>query len=330
MSWDVVGHEWAETLLAGHIRLGEVRHAYLFAGAPEIGRRTLALRFAQALNCKTPLAPGQPCCTCRTCQQIERRQHIDLAVVEAERVGGTLKVEQIRDVQRSLSLAPYDAAYRVALFVRFQEANANAQNALLKTLEEAPTRVILLLTADSGESLLPTIVSRCEVLRLRPLSADRLQAELLRRGFGEDEARLLARVSGGRMGHALRMHEDPSLLEDRTRLAEDLFTLLGQPLRARFAYAETLAKEKEHVREAFLAWLSLWRDVILAASEAGLQLANPDLQAPLVHIASAVGFAGARRQISALEQALARLDSNVNPRLLCEVTLMDWPHVYVG
>ena len=330
MGWDVLGHEWAEALLEGHIRRGEVRHAYLFAGAPEIGRRTLALRFAQALNCKTPLAPGQPCRTCRTCQQIERRQHPDLAVVEADKVGGTLKVEQIREVQHSLSLAPYDASYRVALFVRFQEANPNAQNALLKTLEEAPTRVILLLTADSGESLLPTIVSRCEVLRLRPLSADRLQEELLLRGFEADEARLLARVSGGRMGHALRMHEDPGLLETRTRLAEDLFMLLGQSLRARFAYAETLAKEKERVREAFLAWLSLWRDVLLAASESGLQLANPDLQAPLMSVAASVGFAEARRRVSGLEQSLARLDSNVNSRLLCEVTLMDWPRVQVG
>ena len=329
MGWDVVGHEWAETLLAGHIRRGEVRHAYLFAGAPEIGRRTLALRFAQALNCKTPLAPGQPCRACRTCQQIERRQHIDLAVIEADKLGGTIKVEQIREAQRSLSLAPYDAAYRIALFVRFQEANANAQNALLKTLEEAPARVILLLTADSGESLLPTIVSRCEVLRLRPLSAERLQDELLRRGFGGDEARLLARVSGGRMGHALRMHEDPGLLENRTRLAEDLFMLLGQPLRARFAYAESLAKEKEQVREAFLTWLTLWRDVILAASEAGLPLANSDLQSPLMSIAAAVGFAEARRQAAGLEQALARLDSNVNARLLGEVTLLDWPFVRV-
>ena len=328
-TWDVFGHDWAVEMLQQHVAHQSLRHAYLLTGPSGVGRRALALRLAQALNCQSLAAPGVPCKTCRTCKQIEAGQNVDLMVIQAESEGGTLKVEQVREVQKFLSLKPYQSPYKTVIFLRFQEANANAQNALLKTLEEAPARVILLLTADSGESLLPTIVSRCEVLRLRPLSAERLQDELLRRGFGGDDARLLARVSGGRMGHALRMHEDPGLLENRTRLAEDLFMLLGQPLRARFAYAESLAKEKEQVREAFLTWLTLWRDVILAASEAGLPLANSDLQSPLMSIAAAVGFAEARRQAAGLEQALARLDSNVNARLLGEVTLLDWPFVRV-
>jgi DNA polymerase-3 subunit delta' len=327
MSWNVVGHEWAETLLEGHIRRGEVRHAYLLAGAPGLGRRTLALRFVQALNCPTPTSPGQPCRTCRTCQQIERQQHIDLTVTEAERVGGTLKVEQIRDLQRSLSLSPYEGAYRVALLLRFQEANPNAQNALLKTLEEAPRKVVLLLTADSGESLLPTIVSRCEVLRLRPLGAPRLEAELIQRGLPADEARLLARVSGGRMGQALRMHNDPSLLEQRARLADDMFLILASSRRERFALAEGLAKEKDRLRQAFLSWLSLWRDVMLASSGAGLPLANPDLSERLERLGDELGLAEARRRVSGLERALNQLDANLNTRLLAEVTLMDWPRI---
>jgi len=329
MSWDVIGHEWAETLLEGHIRRGEVRHAYLLAGPPGLGRRTLALRFAQALNCINPPAPGQPCRKCRVCQQIERQQHIDLAVIEAEKVGGTLKVEQIRDAQRTLALSPYDAQYRVALLLRFEEANPNAQNALLKTLEEAPARVILLLTAESAESLLPTIVSRCEVLRLRPLSPARLEQELLGRGLPPEEARLLARVSGGRMGQALRLHADPSLLEQRAQLAEDLFILLAASRRERFLHAERLAKEKERLRLALLGWVSLWRDILLAASGAGLPLANPDLQERLERVALEVGLAEARRRVSGLEKALAQLDGNLNTRLVAEVTLLDWPRLRI-
>ena len=136
--WNVLGHEWASEMLRQHITRDAIRHAYLFAGPPGVGRRTLALRFSQALNCTQPIAPGVPCGACRDCKEIEAMRHPDLMVVQAETEGGILKVERIREARRTLMLKPYQSRYRVALFLRFQEANDSAANALLKTLEEAP------------------------------------------------------------------------------------------------------------------------------------------------------------------------------------------------
>ena len=122
-NWNLIGHEWAVDMLKKHVIHGTTCHAYLFAGAPGLGRRTLALRFAQALNCQTPIDAGIPCGQCRDCKQIEAMQHADLTIIQAESEAGTLKVDQIREARRSLTLKPYQANYRVALFLRFQEAN---------------------------------------------------------------------------------------------------------------------------------------------------------------------------------------------------------------
>jgi DNA polymerase III subunit delta' len=329
MSWNIVGHEWASALLRGHLTGGEVRHAYLFTGPAGVGRRTLALQFAQALNCLNPPAPGEFCGECRICKQTAAMQHSDLSILQAEKEGGTLKVEQIRDAQRSLSLMPYEAHYRVALLLRFHEANPNAQNALLKTLEEAPGRVILLLTADSAESLLPTIVSRCEVLRLRPMPLDRLQQELERREMRRDDARLLAHLSGGRLGYALRLKDDPNRMDQRRAFIDDMINMLSANRRERFAYAEGIVRDKEALREAYQVWLSFWRDMMLRCASPDLPLINLDMESEIDIVSSQVSLSSARAQVSALEQGLARLDANVNARLLTEILLLDWPHLSI-
>ncbi len=103
-NWDLVGHEWAVDMLKKHVIHGTTRHAYLFSGPPGLGRRTLALRFTQALNCTTPTEPGVPCGQCRDCKQIEAMQHPDLTIIQAESEGGTMKVDQIREARRTLTL----------------------------------------------------------------------------------------------------------------------------------------------------------------------------------------------------------------------------------
>jgi DNA polymerase III subunit delta' len=326
-NWKLVGNEWAVDMLKKHVVNGTTRHAYLFAGPPGLGRRTLALCFAQALNCQTPVAPGVPCGECRDCRQIAAMQHADLTVIQADAEGGTLKVDQIREARRSLTLKPYQANYRVALFLRFQEANDNAANALLKTLEEAPSYAVLILTADNPEQLLPTIVSRCEVLRLRPLQVDQVQKELENRGVEGDRAKLIAHISGGRFGYAQRLIGDESLLVSREERLNDLQSLISASRVEKFAYADKLARDKELMRQAILIWLSYWRDVMLRTAHASTPLVNVDRNVEIEDLAQRLDLSIARRVVSSLEQVLEKMERNVNSRLLAEVLLLDLPKV---
>jgi DNA polymerase-3 subunit delta' len=215
----------------------------------------------------------------------------------------------------------------VALFLRFQEANDNAANALLKTLEEAPAYAILLLTADTPEQLLPTIVSRCEILRLRALPISAIESDLFARGVDEERARLLAHISGGRPGYARKLVDDATVLEKREECLNDLQTLLPAPRVEKFTYADKLSKDKDAMRQTILTWLSYWRDVMLRVAQAETPLINIDRNMEIEFLASRLDLPTTRRVVSDLESTLEKMDKNVNSRLLAEVLLLDWPHL---
>jgi len=324
-NWGLLGNRWAVDLLRQHIARGELRHAYLITGPTGVGRRTLALRLAQAVNCPQPLAPGEPCGTCRTCQQIAGVRFADLSVIQAESEGGVLKIDQVREVLRTVSLKPFQSPYRVAVFLRFQEANANAQNALLKTLEEAPAHSLLLLTADNAEQLLPTIVSRCEILRLRPLPVGEVADFLAAQGTPVEHARLLAHLSGGRPGYALRLLNDPAALSFREERLAEFRSLMAGSRRVKFAAAEKIARDRDALRRALLIWSAYWRDVLLLAASSEAPLTNIDRTAELKSVAARLSLPVARKAVSDIELGIERLERNVNPRLLTEILLMDLP-----
>ena len=333
MDWGIAGHEWAVDLLREHVAQDRMRHAYLITGSQGVGRRTLALRLAQAVNCDQPPAPGVPCLKCRSCEKIEHMTHPDLAIVEAERIGGTLKVDQVRELQRSLMLTPYEARYRVAILLRFEEAHPSAANALLKTLEEPPPKVILILTASSVENLLPTVVSRCEVLRLRSLALNEVSQWLEDDwDVSSDEANLLAHISGGIPGYALRLHKKPELMEKRAVWLEDHQRLISSGRVDRFAYIAPLispknpSKTRTELRDRFLIWISLWRDVLHKAIGTSAPISNLDHADMIAALVAAFDEDIARSMVSALQRTLILIDKNVNARLAAEVLMLDLPY----
>lgn len=326
MSWNLLGHEWAETLLREHLQRDELRHAYLITGAPGTGRRSLALELAKAVNCLKPPSPGEFCDECRVCKQINKLQQPDLSIIEPEVEGAMIKVDQVREVQHSLSLAPFEARYRVALLRNFHLANANAQNALLKTLEEAPRQVILLLTADSAENVLPTIASRCEILRLRPLSVPALEQALQERwNFNPEDARLFAHLAAGRVGKAISLAADRAGLEQRKSWLDDYIHLFGLNIRERFALTDSISRSRDLLRPELQTWLTYTRDLFLVSTSASTPLTNIDREQEIRQLASALDCQSVLEIMKSLQFSLEALDQNANLKLLVDNLLLDLP-----
>ncbi len=263
---DVIGHESPKALLKAAIRHDRVAHAYLFYGEHGIGKRLLALCFAQALNCDTAVAPDDPdaCGTCRSCRQIEAGTHPDFTLIEpdAEQATPQIKIEQIREIDSQSVYRPLIGRWKVCVIDQADRLTIGAANALLKTLEEPPPHCLFLLVTSRPSALPATIRSRCQALRFIPPSRAQVEAALIeKRGLSPAEARFVAMLSEGRLGEALKL--DPREL----KAARQEWLPLTNPaslrsITALLTAADALAKH-DQAHEA-LVWLTRWlRDLLL-------------------------------------------------------------------
>ncbi len=286
----------------------------------------MARALAMALNC---LNPNPPCGQCRSCTLIMRNSHPDVTITEADHVGGVLKIDQIRDLQRSLSLRPYEARYKVAILRRFHEANAATQNALLKTLEEPAQNVVLILTAEQTDRLLPTILSRCQVMNLRPLPLEYTHDILRTQHSSSDSEQLalIARLSGGRVGWALRTLDDQlTELGLRDGAISKLETILTTPTRVtRFRQAEELARDKSLLLTTLEYWLTYWRDLLHITSGSQAAIVNIDREENLYQLVQELDPFTVYSALQATRRTIKYLGQNANTRLSMEVLLLDYP-----
>jgi DNA polymerase-3 subunit delta' len=222
------------------------------------------------------------------------------------------------------------------LLLDFDSANEPAQNALLKTLEEPAEKVVLLLTVRSTAGLLPTLVSRCEVINLRPVSPGVIERALMEDGELPERAQLLAALSAGRPGLARALASDWSSGR-RSAALDEMGKLLSANRGERFAAAEAWARKRKsseeldavrrRVGELLGTWLTLWRDALLVSHAAQDRLANPDRQADLERLANACSREALAAGVGALRTALDRLDRYANIQLTLETLMLDLPRL---
>ncbi len=277
---EIAGHEREKEILERALTSRRVAHAYLFAGPPGIGKRTLAMAFARAMNC-AETEPGY-CGVCRDCSAMDSGNHENVIEVTPEDKDGEasktgiIRISRIREVikalhfraQRGRRVVVIDDAHRLA---------PQAANALLKTLEEPPEGAVLILVSSTARSLLPTIVSRCQLLNFRPLSAEVIEEFLLQqKGLSATEAAAAARFSDGAIARAAK-YSSGAAMKKRMEVLENLRTISQQGERALLDYAETLSKDSELTE--VLEFLKIWcRDVAMSSQGLERLMVNVDLK----------------------------------------------------
>ncbi|MBI5653441.1 MAG: DNA polymerase III subunit delta' [Chloroflexi bacterium] len=340
-SWNVIGHTWAVRALAQSIATDHIAHAYLFTGAHAIGKTTLARALAKALQCANE---ARPCGACPACIKIARDRHPDVQISEGVPVGWKfdeksppppprandverriLKIDQIRAIQHTVSRAPFEGRWKIMILRRFEEANEEAQNAFLKTLEEPPSHTRIILTVRDPNLILPTIASRCQVLPLRPLAHAEIENALVEKwNVAREHARLLARLSGGRLGWAVRASADNALLDTRRAHLDELDEILREHRAERFTRADKLAK-RDDILQTLDQWQGWWRDVLLMQSGDDSRVVNVDRDQTLREHASRFSFNQIEGALTAVRASARQLNQNVNTRLALEVLMLNLP-----
>ncbi len=325
----VIGHRDPVRLLRRAVASGRPAHAYLFLGPPGVGKGTLARALVSALFCRAPGPEGEPCGRCRECRALQEGRHPDLHLLRPPAGKARLGIEGVREAIAEANRPPFQAPWQAFLFERAEALTPEAANALLKTLEEPPPRTLLLLCAPSPQDLLPTLVSRCAPVPLRPVPFELLRTGLEERGIPAEEAALLAALAGGVPGRALALAGDPGRLEARRAALDELRALLAAGVGGRIEAAGRLEalfrKDPQALFERLRLWRSWWQDLLhLKVGTEGV-LGNPDRREELEAVVGDLALTEIREALTALLEGERHLRANVNPRLALEALLLAWP-----
>ncbi|MDO4805221.1 MAG: DNA polymerase III subunit delta' [Lachnospiraceae bacterium] len=318
----VVGHKDIIEHLQNSADSGKISHAYLFTGEPGSGKKLLATLFATLLECEK--GRSNPCMKCPSCRKALSQNHPDIIMVTHEKPN-TISVQEIRDqVVNTVDIKPYESRYKIYIIDEAEKMNPQAQNALLKTIEEPPAYAVIMLLANSPDALLATILSRCIRLNLKAVSDRKVREYLMREMHLPDyEAEVAAAFAQGNIGRAQEAAAGDAFADMTGKTVEIVKGIHDMRIYEIVDTVKSLSEDKSRIDD-FLDVLLMWfRDVLIykATRETDGLVFRREL-AEIRRQASVSSYEGLEEILDAIETAKVRLRANVNFDLTLELLFL--------
>ena len=297
---DIIGHERIVEVLRRSVRTGKTAHAYIFEGIPGCGRKKTAMALIQAIFCD--VAGDDACGICPSCRKVSAGNHGDIHIMEPLPDKRDISIDQLRELQRELSLRPYEAPRKACIMEPADKMNTNSANSFLKTLEEPPGNALIILLTENADMLLPTIRSRCQLLRFSPLSTEHVGHLLKQHGINDEASALTAQMADGSMQRALEL-DNSTLSQRRELLIKHVTGLDPERIATVFEASEEFCGNREETLENLDILLSFARDMLHLTVGCN-EIVNKALQPILENLVAG----------STIQQALQRADDILETR----------------
>lgn len=319
---EIIGHEQIKEHFQMAIAHHKVSHAYILTGETGTGRKSLANAFAWTLLCEKE--QSEPCMECHACKQVLSGSHPDLIYVTHEKPN-SIGVDEIREqINDTIMVRPYSSHYKIYIVDEAEKMTQQAQNALLKTMEEPPSYAIILLLTTNQEAFLPTILSRCVQLKLKPLRDSVVKSHLVDTlHIAEADADIYAAFARGNLGKAIALASS----EDFKLIHQEVLHLLKHikemDISELLDYIRKLKEDNLDIYEC-LDFMQLWyRDVLLykVTKDMNLLIFKDEYRA-IDEMSQKSSYDGLEKVLEAIDKVKVRLDANVNMELAMELMLL--------
>ena len=319
---DIIGHDTIKEHLKKAIESDHVSHAYILTGETGMGRKSLANAFAMTLLCEK--GKSEPCMECHACKQVMSSNHPDLIFVGHEKPG-SIGVDDIRgQIHDTIMIRPYSSYYKIYIVDEAEKMTVQAQNALLKTIEEPPSYAIIMLLTTNQEAFLPTILSRCVQLKLKPLKDSVVKSYLMGSlGIKESRADVYAAFARGNLGRAIHLASSEEFQLLYSELLHMLKHLKEMDIIELLFYIKKMKDENLDIYDC-LDFMQLWyRDVLMykVTQDINLLIFREEFNT-MKEMSAASAYDGIERILKAIDKARIRLEANVNMELAMELMLL--------